>query len=139
LSSRHKFAELNAEERSRDVLLLDTIGELASLYRFASVVFVGGSLVRRGGHNIIEPAAFAKAIIVGPHTENFRQIISDFHKEAAVVQIPTADALSKEFISLLGEPDRAKAIGVRAQNILNSNRGATERTVAMIKEIIKSH
>jgi 3-deoxy-D-manno-octulosonic-acid transferase len=139
LRSRHRIAELNAEGRSCDVLLLDTIGELASLYRFASVVFVGGSMVPRGGHNIIEPAAFAKAIIVGPHTENFRQIISDFQKEAAVVQIQSGDALSKEFISLLSAPDRAKAIGERARSILISNRGATERTVAMIKEIIKSH
>lgn len=139
LRSRHRNAELNAEERSCDVLLLDTIGELASLYRFASVVFVGGSLVPRGGHNIIEPAAFAKAIIVGPHTENFRQIISDFQIEAAVVQIQSGAALSKEFISLLSAPDRAKAIGERARNILISNRGATERTVAMIKEFIESH
>jgi len=138
LQSHQHMAELSSEERSSDVLLLDTIGELASLYRFASVVFVGGSLVPRGGHNIIEPAAFAKPIIVGPHTDNFRQIISDFLKEDAIVQIQRCDALSNEFERLLSEPEKARAMGERAKNILAANRGATERTVALIKELVSN-
>ena len=78
--------------------MLDTIGELAALYRFAAVVFVGGSLVPRGGHNIIEPALYAKPIIVGPHTENFRQIVSDFAQADAVMQISATDeAISNSF------------------------------------------
>ena len=134
--SRQPIAELSSEEKSWDILLLDTIGELASLYRFASVVFVGGSLVRHGGHNIIEPAAFAKPVIVGPHTDNFRQIISDFLEDDAVVQIQTCDALSKEFERLLSEPEQARVMGERAKDILAANRGAAERTVALIKELV---
>jgi 3-deoxy-D-manno-octulosonic-acid transferase len=137
LRSRPEIAELSAEERSCDVFLLDTIGELASIYRYASVVFVGGSLVPRGGHNLLEPAAYAKAIIVGPYMENFRQIISDFLRERAVVQIKGGGALAEELKRLLSEPEEAKAMGNRARAILVANRGATERTVAMIRELIK--
>src|SRR5947208_11868062 len=66
------------------VLLLDSIGELASLYALATIAFVGGSLVRRGGHNILEPAHFGVPIVVGPHTENFRDIISIFQQAEAL-------------------------------------------------------
>src|SRR6185295_8350290 len=81
---RSEDALANIDLRTADVILLDTIGELAALYRFAAVVFVGGSLVPRGGHNIIEPAAFAKPIIVGKHTGNFPQIVSDFAEAGAL-------------------------------------------------------
>jgi 3-deoxy-D-manno-octulosonic-acid transferase len=120
-----------------DVMLLDTIGELAPAYRFASVVFVGGSLVPRGGHNVIEPAAFAKPIIVGTHTENFRQIISDFARADALVQV-APNALTGELIRLLSEPTEAHAMGERAKNILVANRGATECVMQEIKQILRS-
>lgn len=128
--------------RAADLILLDTIGELAGIYRFATVVFVGGSLVPRGGHNIIEPAAFAKPVIVGPHTENFRQVVSDFERADAVVQITATDedvvnSLSCKLICLLSDHERARAIGERARDILIANRGATECTVAAIREILK--
>lgn len=131
----------STETRSADVILLDTIGELASIYRFADVVFVGGSLVRRGGHNIIEPAAFARPIIVGPHTENFSEIVSEFAREDALVQIGAAEnassALAVELIRLLSNRERARALGERARNILLRNRGATDCTVAAIEEVVK--
>jgi 3-deoxy-D-manno-octulosonic-acid transferase len=124
------------------LILLDTIGELARIYRFAAVVFVGGSLVARGGHNIIEPAAFAKPVIVGPYTENFRQIVSDFERADAVVQInatgeDAVNSLSRALIGLLSDRERARAIGERARDILIANRGATECTLAAIEEILK--
>jgi 3-deoxy-D-manno-octulosonic-acid transferase len=115
-----------------DVVLLDTIGELALVYRFATVVFVGGSLVPRGGHNVIEPAAFAKPIIVGPHTENFRQIVSDFARAGALAQV-APEALAGELIRLLADPNEAGAMGQRARNILKANRGATECVMQEIK------
>jgi 3-deoxy-D-manno-octulosonic-acid transferase len=129
-------------EGSPDVILLDTIGELASTYRFAAVVFVGGSLVPRGGHNIIEPAAFAKPVVVGPHTENFHQIVSDFVRAGAVVQISAkgegvASSLARELIRLLSDREHASAIGERARTTLLKNRGATDCTVAAIREVIK--
>lgn len=116
-----------------DVVLLDTIGELALAYRFATVVFVGGSLVPRGGHNVIEPAAFAKPIIVGPHTENFRQIVSEFARAGALVQVGP-EALALELIRLLEDPNEAYAMGQRAKNILKANRGATECVLQEIKK-----
>jgi 3-deoxy-D-manno-octulosonic-acid transferase len=119
--------------RGTDVILLDTMGELAAVYRFAAVVFVGGSLVPRGGHNVIEPAAFARPIIVGPHTENFRQIVSDFARAHALVQVDPS-ALTGEFIRLLSDPTEACAMGERARNILIANRGATECVIQEIKE-----
>ena len=124
-----------------DVILLDTIGELASVYRFAAVVFVGGSLVPRGGHNIIEPAAFAKPIVVGPHTENFREIVSDFLRADGVVQIAAAggdapNCLARELIRLLSDGECARAMGERARDILLKNQGATDCTIAAIKELI---
>ncbi|HVF91281.1 MAG TPA: 3-deoxy-D-manno-octulosonic acid transferase [Blastocatellia bacterium] len=121
-----------------DIVLLDTIGELAEVYRFADVVFVGGSLVPRGGHNIIEPSAFARPIIVGPYTENFRQIVSDFKEASAIVQLdePGAAGLAREFIRLFSDPRLAREMGARARNILLENQGATTCAVAAIREIM---
>jgi 3-deoxy-D-manno-octulosonic-acid transferase len=132
----------NSSDDAPDVVLLDTIGELAYVYRFASVVFVGGSLVPRGGHNIIEPAGFAKPILVGPHIENFRQIVEDFAREDAVVQITgvggeAAKGLAKELIGLLSDGERARAMGKRARDILAKNQGATDCAAAMISEVMR--
>jgi 3-deoxy-D-manno-octulosonic-acid transferase len=132
-----------AGDRAPVVILLDTIGELASIYRFAAVVFVGGSLVPRGGHNIIEPAAFAKPILVGPYTENFRQIVSDFVRADAVVQITAAgndasNCLARELIRLLSDGECARAIGERARDILLRNQGAADCTVAAIREVMRN-
>jgi len=121
--------------KTHDVILLDTIGELALVYRFAAVVFVGGSFVPSGGHNIIEPAAFAKPIVVGPHTENFRQIISDFAKDHAVAQIDSS-ALTGELARLLLNKEESTAMGARAKNILLRNQGATECTIRAIADLI---
>lgn len=131
------------ERRAADVILLDTIGELAALYRFAAVVFVGGSLVPRGGHNIIEPAVYAKPIIVGPHTENFRQIVADFAHLDAVRQITAtgdrlANAFTREVIDLLVDRAAAQAMGERARQILLRNGGATRCTMAAIKEVLRT-
>jgi 3-deoxy-D-manno-octulosonic-acid transferase len=121
------------------IILLDSIGELAGIYRFASVVFVGGSLVPHGGHNIIEPAAFAKPIVVGPHTSNFTQVVKDFDDAGALVRIRASDrgtqiqALSVEMTRLLKDRAAARSIGDRGREILELNRGATGRTVTAIK------
>jgi 3-deoxy-D-manno-octulosonic-acid transferase len=122
-----------------DVILLDTIGELAYIYRFASVVFVGGSLVPRGGHNIIEPAAYSRPIIVGPHTENFRQVVADFKNASAVAELtgPLQDALTAELIRMLEDQEYAQAIGTSARNLLSRNRGATECTVTAIRSVLE--
>jgi 3-deoxy-D-manno-octulosonic-acid transferase len=124
------------------IILLDSIGELTGIYRFASVVFVGGSLVPRGGHNIIEPAAFGKPIVVGPHTSNFTQAVKGFADAGALVQIASSDrgaqvqALSAEMIRLLSDSAAAQSIGRRGREILELNRGATTRIVTAIKQTI---
>ncbi|HEX4951158.1 MAG TPA: 3-deoxy-D-manno-octulosonic acid transferase [Blastocatellia bacterium] len=125
-----------------DIILLDSIGELASLYRFASVVFVGGSLVPKGGHNILEPALEAKPIIVGPHMENFREIATEFLRHDAVVQLQGANdseliaALRAAWISLLTDKERAQCLGRNAHATVEANRGATAKTVAVIADLI---
>ncbi|PSH04284.1 MAG: 3-deoxy-D-manno-octulosonic acid transferase [Acidobacteria bacterium] len=118
------------------VLLLDTLGELAAIYRYADVAFVGGSLVPRGGHNILEPAFFARAIVTGPHTENFRDILACFESRKAVVRC-TAENLGDTFLRLLGEADERDALGKRAQQVLLEQRGATARSVARVLELVR--
>jgi 3-deoxy-D-manno-octulosonic-acid transferase len=132
-----------AAMRAADVILLDTIGELASLYRFAAVVFVGGSLVPRGGHNIIEPAIYSKPIIVGPHMENFHNIISDFARADALVQVSATGegasiSFTREIIRLLTDHEFAVAMGVRARDILLKSRGATDCTIEAIKAALSA-
>lgn len=133
----------NQNGRSADVILLDSIGELAALYRFASVVFVGGSLVPIGGHNILEPALFAKPIVVGPYMQNFREITHEFLQREAVIQLRATEAneqigeLSRTFADLFGNQNRAQQLGANACQAIEDNRGATARTVAAIAEVIE--
>lgn len=107
------------------VLLLDTIGELASLYSLAHVVFVGGSLAPRGGHNIIEPAAAGAPVIVGPHMQNFEAISDDFLRAEAIVQIQSEKDLGPTVRDLLLDQNRARELGSRARQVVASQRGAT--------------
>ena len=119
-----------------DVLLLDSIGELATVYAHADVVFVGGSLVPRGGHNIIEPALYARPILVGPHTENFRQIVSDFRAAEAVEQLEAGAGgreLGAAICRLLGDAQAALRMGERAGAVLDENRGATARMLERVR------
>lgn len=106
------------------VLLLDSIGELAALFERADAVFMGGTLARRGGHNILEPAYFAKPIIVGPHMENFAAIAREFHAAGALESIENGSALGPAVARLLDDPgDR----GARARDLAISKRGVVDR------------
>jgi 3-deoxy-D-manno-octulosonic-acid transferase/tetraacyldisaccharide-1-P 4'-kinase len=121
------FGRRSQEIGDSDVLLLDTIGELAGLFRFATVVFMGGTLASRGGHNVLEPATFAKPVIVGPHMENFRAIAATFSTASALVEIESATDLAPAVErGLRGELAR---VGERAELVAESERGATERAV----------
>lgn len=114
---------------SGDVLLLDTLGELAALYPLASVVFVGGSLVPTGGHNVLEPAVAGKAVVVGPYMENFRDVAEAFLREDALVQVPSAEALGPVVGELLQDDSRREGLAARARALVERNRGAVRRTV----------
>lgn len=117
------------------VLLLDSIGELAALYAMADVAFVGGSLVPRGGHNIIEPAQHGVATIVGNHTENFRDIVKMFHDRNAVRVVGPAE-LPLVLMELLANDDERTALGKRAAETIQSQAGATARTAGELRRLL---
>jgi 3-deoxy-D-manno-octulosonic-acid transferase len=119
------------------VLLVDTIGELASLYALGDVAFVGGSLVPRGGHNIIEPAQHGVPIIVGNHTENFRDIVGLFQSKDAVRVVGPAE-FPLVLMDLLSNQAERAALGRHAAETLRSQMGATERTVKALERLLES-
>jgi 3-deoxy-D-manno-octulosonic-acid transferase len=125
----------DGEALAGSVLLLDTIGELAVLYALADVAFVGGSLVPRGGHNIIEPAQYGVATLVGNHTENFRDIVSLFQSRDAVRIVGPAE-LPLVLMELLANAAERKALGQRAAETVRSQLGATARTADALQELL---
>ena len=133
---------INDSIQKSDVILLDSIGELASLYRFASVVFIGGSLVPKGGHNILEPAFDGRPVIVGSSMENFREITEEFKRHDAIVQLQSGTdnelivALRDQLSELLLNSKRAEMLGANARATIEANRGATDKTVNVIANLI---
>jgi 3-deoxy-D-manno-octulosonic-acid transferase len=117
------------------VFLLDSIGELASLYQFADLAFVAGSLVPRGGHNVLEAAQFGVAIVVGPYTENFRDIVRVF-QQADALRVVTPEALTPTVLRLLQDDAERERLGQRALEVMRSQRGATERTIAALLQLL---
>jgi 3-deoxy-D-manno-octulosonic-acid transferase len=120
------------------VFLLDTIGELAAFYEFADIAFVGGSLVPRGGHNVIEAAQFGVPILVGPHTENFRDIIQIF-RDAVALRVVTIDNFTGTVLDLLEKHDERSALGQRALQVMQSQQGATDRTVDALLSLLQTN
>ena len=118
------------------VVVLDTVGELATLFKLASVVFLGGSLVPVGGHNVLEPAAWGKPVVFGPHMENFAEIAELFLTNRAACQIPSADALEPALSTLLGDPVQRAALGAAARALVEANRGATDRTLTAMAALL---
>lgn len=126
-----------------DAVLLDTIGELRAAYPLAELVFVGGSIAKTGGHNVLEPAAEAKCVVTGPHTFNFKEIVGRFVELDALVQLPevsdegAAGELARVMTGLLTDDARRRELGERARAALEQNRGATERTVEFIAPLLE--
>ncbi len=119
-----------------DVLVLDTLGELAALYRIADVAFIGGTLVPTGGHNPLEPACFAVPIVVGPSMENFRHMAETFDRADAWARVADAGALAECWRQWLDHPEAARAVGRRAAEMLAANRGALERILAVVEPLL---
>jgi 3-deoxy-D-manno-octulosonic-acid transferase len=132
---RRSELPIDAEPRA-DAVILDTIGELAPLYQIATAVFVGGSLVAAGGHNILEPAAFGKPIVFGPHMENFAEIAETFLAHEAAVQVATDRELELTLVALVSDPVRRARLGAAARALVDANRGAREKTMAVIAELL---
>jgi 3-deoxy-D-manno-octulosonic-acid transferase len=135
LTVRRSELPIDAEPRA-DAVVLDTIGELAQLYQVATVVFVGGSLVPSGGHNILEPAVFGKPIVFGPHMENFAEIAAAFIANGAAVQLRSDRELDEAIVSLMDDPVRRARLGAAARALVDANRGAKDKTLAVITSLL---
>ena len=135
LTMRRTELPIDDEPRA-EVIVLDTIGELAQVYQLATVVFVGGSLVDVGGHNILEPAVFGKPIVFGPHMQNFAEIAQTFLANDAAVQVQSERELEDAFVNLVTDPVRRARIGAAARALVESNRGARDRSLAAIAELL---
>jgi len=122
--------------KAGQVVLLDTIGELASVYSLAAVAFVGGSIAEAGGHNPLEPAQFGVPIVMGPHYANFRAITEDLLAHDAV-RIARRDELAGVLAELLRDEDKARTLGERARKVFEEQAGATGRSVKALREVLE--
>jgi len=127
--------ELVSQLASPEILLLNTIGELAGVFQVADIVFVGGSFVSTGGHNLIEPAYWSKPILFGPHMENFRDTAERFLAAGAAVQVQNPAELARETLGLLDHATRQHELGERAKQVLERESGATRRVLEHLQEL----
>jgi len=133
--ARRSELRVDAEPR-QDVVILDTIGELAQLFHVATAVFVGGSLVDSGGHNILEPAVFGKPIVFGPYMQNFAEIAQTFLDNGAAIQVRNGRELETVLLELLGDPVRRARLGAAARALVEANRGARAKTLAAVAQLL---
>ena len=130
-------------DATAEVILFDTIGELPAVYPLAEIVFVGGSLVKKGGHNVLEPAAAGTAIVTGAHTDNFEAIVQMLDENEAIITLPPLQepsmtvALCDVFESLLASPEQRSTLGNNALRMVKGNRGASARTLALIAPLFE--
>jgi 3-deoxy-D-manno-octulosonic-acid transferase len=118
------------------VFILDSVGQLINYYAICDIVFVGGSLVEKGGHNILEPASLGKPILFGPHMFNFHDIAELFLRNNAAVSVHNQKELGEKLRWLLDSPPQMSALGQRAQGLISDNRGATTRNLEYIKTFL---
>lgn len=119
------------------IFLLDTIGQLNDAYSIAAIVFIGGSLVRHGGHNPIEPAVFAKAILFGPHMFNFKYIANVFLKNKGAIQVLNKEDLLEKCRLLFKDANARTALGENAKKVVIENRGAAKKNIEAIAQILR--
>ncbi|HEX8118905.1 MAG TPA: hypothetical protein VF521_16625, partial [Pyrinomonadaceae bacterium] len=143
LSWTRRTDEARESDKDSDVILLDSIGELRAVYPLADVVFVGGSVAPVGGHNVLEPALDARAVVTGPHTSNFKSIVAALLERDALVQLPHAEdrqtaarGLARALRELLEDDVKRRRTGERARAVLEANRGATARTVELLAPLL---
>ncbi len=132
---RRSELPIDAEPRA-DVVVLDTIGELAAVYQVGTIVFVGGSLVPTGGHNILEPAIFGRPIVYGPHMHNFTEIAAAFAANDAGVQVASEGAFEEAVLALMADPVRRARLGAAARALVETNRGAKTRTLEVLDALL---
>jgi 3-deoxy-D-manno-octulosonic-acid transferase len=135
VTARRSNLPIDVEPRA-EVVILDTLGELAQLYQVATAVFVGGSLVDVGGHNILEPAICGKPILFGPYMSNFKEIAETFVQNGAAVQVHSNRELQEAMLSLVTDPVRRARLGAAAKALVEANRGAKDKTLTAISELL---
>jgi 3-deoxy-D-manno-octulosonic-acid transferase len=121
------------------VIVLDTMGELATLYSLGTIAFIGGSLVPIGGHNALEPAVFAKPLLFGPYMHHFPELATLLQQAGGAVQVQGDEELYEHLVYLLTHPEAGKTMGQCALAVLAANRGALERTSAAVKTLLSTH
>ena len=117
-------------------LLIDTIGELGRIYSVGDVVFVGGSLIKHGGHNVLEPAAHAKPILVGPNMQNFKDSYALLSKVGACKMINNSAELTKEVLDIVGNDERRLQMGAASLQVIKENRGAAVRSIEYLQDLL---
>jgi 3-deoxy-D-manno-octulosonic-acid transferase len=120
------------------VLVLDTVGELLSIYSIADIVFVGGSFVKKGGHNILEPAMLGKPVLFGPHMFNFRDIVAMFLERQAALMVKDEEELYLKIKDLLDNPHKIESLSQKAKALLEANHGASRKNAAIIKDLCRN-
>ncbi len=131
-----------ANDTNATVILLDTIGELPATYELAEIVFVGGSIADKGGHNVLEPAAAGVAVVTGAHTHNFHAIVTLMQEAGAIVQFPpldraaAIDEIAQVVARLLANPEERAELRRRAKQLVTDNQGAADRTMKLISPLL---
>lgn len=131
---RRSQLDTPAGVKNPDVLFVDTTGELRDFYAVADLIFVGKSLLEHGGQNPIEPAMCGKAVVVGPHMENFPAVLPIFLRQNALIQVENTTELEQVISDLLSDESARSALGARAKQVVEENRGAIQKTVQRLRE-----
>ena len=118
------------------IILVDTVGELAKLFSLADVVFIGGSLVPIGGHNVLEPAVVGKPILFGPYMHNFEFSAELLLSTGGGIQVKNEQELESQLNSLLNQPEQQRILGEKARSAVNSNQGATIKTLLELRKYL---
>lgn len=134
-----------ASDQNAEIILLDSVGELRSVYSLAEIVFVGGSLIKHGGQSIFEPAAVGASVICGPHMTNFSAAIEEFRSKDAIGQLPEVSLskipqqLADSFTSILNDSNRRATLGANALSVMQQNRGAVQRTLEYLAPFLRTN
>ncbi len=136
---RSEFLEIPPNlEDERDILILDTVGELGKIYGVGDIIYVGGSLVNSGGHNILEPAVYRKPVIFGPYMHNFEDIARELKENGGGIEVKGREELVEEVKKLLKDRDLRERLGELAYESIKKNRGVIERSMEVVRDYIES-
>ena len=128
--------EVSNRKQDEDLIIVNTLGELVDLYKIADLVFVGGSLIEKGGHNILEPAAQKSAVFFGPYMFNFKKDTKYFLKNDAAVQVNDENELAKKMIELLDNRKKLEKMSIKAKNLVKKNKGASRNNIQIASKLL---